>query len=327
MTTTNGVDARPRRDSGPALASFRDDVLAGLMAERKVLQAKYFYDAAGSVLFDAICELPEYYLTRTELAIMQADVSDMVSSFGPGPVRLVELGSGSSIKTRLVLDALGERCVEYVPVDIAREHLELAARRLHNELPHLRVDPVCADFSEDFRIDAGRGAARTVVYFPGSTIGNFHPHDARRLLGRMRRIAGEGGLVLVGIDLKKDPAILHAAYNDAQGITAAFNRNVLVRVQRELGATIDPDAFAHYAFYEPVHGRIEMHLVSLAAQSARIADCVVRFAEGESILTECSYKYERAAFARLAQDAGLAPSHTWTDAHRYFAVKLFVPRA
>jgi dimethylhistidine N-methyltransferase len=327
MTTTNGVDTRPRRESGPALTSFRQDVLTGLMGERKTLQAKYFYDAAGSVLFDAICELPEYYLTRTELAIMQAEVGDMVSSFGSGPVRLVELGSGSSLKTRLVLDALGERCVEYVPVDIAREHLDQAARRLRAELPHLRVAPVCADFSEDFRLDVGRAAARTVVYFPGSTIGNFHPHDARKLLARMRRIAGDGGLVLVGIDLKKDPAVLHAAYNDAQGVTAAFNRNVLVRVQRELGAAIDPEAFAHYAFYDPVHGRIEMHLVSLAAQTARIADCTVRFAEGESILTECSYKYEHAAFAVLAQDAGLEPLRAWTDANRYFAVKLLVPRA
>jgi dimethylhistidine N-methyltransferase len=326
MTTTNGVDTRPKRDSAGALASFREDVIAGLTGERKSIPSKYFYDAAGSLLFDAICDLPEYYLTRTELAIMQKRVCEMVSSFGAGPVRIVELGSGSSHKTRLLLEALGERCVEYVPVDIAREHMHAAARKLREELPHLRVSPVCADFSDDFRVDMGRVAARTVVYFPGSTIGNFHPPEARKLLARMRRIAGDGGLALVGIDLKKAPTILHAAYNDAQGATATFNRNVLVRVQRELGAAIDPEGFAHYAFYEPLQGRIEMHLVSLAAQTAHIGDRLVHFAEGESILTECSYKYERAGFARLAQEAGLGSGLTWTDPARHFAVELLAPR-
>jgi L-histidine Nalpha-methyltransferase len=303
-----------------AREKFRADALLGLGLEPKRLSPKYFYDRAGSELFDAICELPEYYVTRTETAIMQAHAAEVVASWGPS-VRLVEPGAGSGTKTRLVLEALGPaRCAEYVPVDISREHLGQAAVRLRADYPWLRVSPLVADFAVDMPIPATDDRARTVIYFPGSTIGNFDPPDAERLLGRLRRAAGLGGTVVVGLDLKKDPATLHAAYNDAQGVTAAFNRNVLARMNRELGATFDVDAFAHYAFYDPIHGRVEMHLVSLRRQEVTVSGRKFRFAEGESVRTECSYKYDLPGAERLARAAGLHLIDAWLDEKRRFAV-------
>lgn len=299
---------------------FRDDVLQGLALTPKRLAPKYFYDRTGSLLFDAICELPEYYVTRAETSIMRSQVDDVVSSWGPR-VRVVEPGAGSGTKTRLVLEALGpSRCVEYVPVDISREHLAAAAAQLRADFPWLRVTPVVADFATELPIAARDDDAQTVVYFPGSTIGNFDPQEAERLLSRFRRAAGVGGTVVVGIDLKKDPATLHAAYNDAQGVTAAFNRNVLVRMNRELGADFDVASFAHYAFYEPVSGRIEMHLVSSRRQDVTISGRTFHFAEGESIRTECSYKYDLPAAERLARAAGLSLLDAWLDHERRFAV-------
>lgn len=299
---------------------FRADALHGLGQVPKRLSPKYFYDRAGSELFDAICELPEYYVTRAETSIMRARVHEVVASWGSA-VRVVEPGAGSGTKTRLVLEALGpQRCLEYVPVDISREHLGQAAARLRADYPWLRVTPHAADFVADMPLSSTKDGARTVVYFPGSTIGNFDPPDAERLLARFRRAAGLGGTVVMGVDLKKDPAMLHAAYNDAQGVTAAFNRNVLARMNRELGATFDLDAFAHYAFYEPVHGRIEMHLVSLRRQEVVVSGRKLRFAEGESIRTECSYKYDLPGAERLARRAGLHLIDAWLDDDRRFAV-------
>jgi L-histidine Nalpha-methyltransferase len=299
---------------------FRADALLGLGLEPKRLSPKYFYDRAGSELFDAICELPEYYVTRTETAIMQGHAAEVVASWGPS-VRLVEPGAGSGTKTRLVLEALGPaRCAEYVPVDISREHLGQAAVRLRADYPWLRVSPLAADFAVDMPISAADDGARTVIYFPGSTLGNFDPPEAERLLARFRRAAGLGGTVVLGLDLKKDPATLHAAYNDAQGVTAAFNRNVLARMNRELGATFDVDAFAHYAFYDPTHGRVEMHLVSLRRQHVTVSGRKFRFAEGESIRTECSYKYDLPRAERLARAAGLHLIDAWLDEQRRFAV-------
>jgi L-histidine Nalpha-methyltransferase len=299
---------------------FRTDVLLGLGLTPKRLAPKYFYDRAGSLLFDAICELPEYYVTRAETSIMRARVSEIVASWGPR-VRLVEPGAGSGTKTRLVLEALGpERCVEYVPVDISREHLAHAAAALRADYPWLKVTPLAADFATDLPVPASDDGARTVVYFPGSTVGNFDPPDAERLLARFRRAAGASGTVVLGVDLKKNPATLHAAYNDASGVTAAFNRNVLTRMNRELGADFDVDAFAHYAFYEPVRGRIEMHLVSLRRQEVTVAGTRFRFAEGESIHTECSYKYDLQTAERLARSAGLHLLDAWLDEERRFAV-------
>lgn len=312
--------ATPAEPFESARERFRTDVLVGLGLTPKRLAPKYFYDRAGSLLFDAICDLPEYYVTRAETQIMRARVSEVVASWGPR-VRVVEPGAGSGTKTRLVLEALGpQRCVEYVPVDISREHLAHAASLLRADYPWLEVTPLAADFATDLPVPPRSDGASTVIYFPGSTIGNFDPPEAERLLSRFRRAAGRNGTVVLGVDLKKDPATLHAAYNDAQGVTAAFNRNVLTRMNRELGADFDAEAFAHYAFYEPVRGRIEMHLVSLRRQEVTVSGRKFRFAEGESIHTECSYKYDLPAAERLARSAGLHLIDAWLDDERRFAV-------
>ncbi|MBX3204361.1 MAG: L-histidine N(alpha)-methyltransferase [Labilithrix sp.] len=327
MTPLDGTHDRTgaRSPLEPAAADFRDDAMAGLRSTPKRLSPKYFYDTEGSQLFDAICELPEYYVTRTELSILEAEAGAIASRLAAGgPCRVVEPGAGSGTKTRLLLRALGpERCVDYVPVDIAGEHLERTAVELRAELPWLRVTPFAADFSLELPLPGDRARARTVVYFPGSTIGNFDPADAERLLGRFREAAGPDGLVLLGVDLKKDPAELHAAYNDARGVTARFNKNVLRRMNVELGTDFDLDAFHHYAFYAPAHGRIEMHLVSVRRQEVRLGGEVFTFEDGESICTERSYKYDLATAERLGRSAGLALVDSWRDAERRFAVLLF----
>jgi dimethylhistidine N-methyltransferase len=298
---------------------FRADVLEGLRLTPKALPPKYFYDRAGSRLFDAICELPEYYVTRAETSLMRAHVQAVVASWGPR-VRVVEPGAGSSTKTRLVLQALGrERCVEYVPVDISREHLAAAANELRAAIPWLRVTPLAADFSVELPRASADANTQNVVYFPGSTLGNFEPAEAVALLARFGR-AADRGAVVIGVDLKKDPSVLHAAYNDSRGVTAAFNRNVLVRMNRELGADFDVESFTHYAFYEPVHSRIEMHLVSKRRQVVTVSGERFRFVEGESIRTECSYKYDLPTLERLARAAGLNLLDAWLDDERRFAV-------
>ncbi|MBX3191354.1 MAG: L-histidine N(alpha)-methyltransferase [Labilithrix sp.] len=303
---------------------FRADALEGLAGTPKTLAPKYFYDRAGSLLFDEICELPEYYVTRAETALMRAHVGAIVASWGPR-VRVVEPGAGSGTKTRLVLEALGPaRCIEYVPVDISREHLGEAAAGLRRDMPWLRVTPLAADFSMDLPRASESDRAETVVYFPGSTIGNFEPAEAAQLLARFRRASSA---VVIGVDLKKDPSVLHAAYNDSRGVTAAFNRNVLRRMNRELGADFDVASFAHYAFYEPARGRIEMHLVSRAPQVVTVAGRPFRFAAGESIRTECSYKYDLPTVERLAHAAELHPTNAWHDDERRFAVVELRPLA
>lgn len=315
---TRAADAAP---SEGERERFRADVLAGLAANPKQIAPKWFYDRAGSLLFDAICDLPEYYVTRAERAIVEPNAARIVAPWG-ARARVIEPGAGSGTKTRLLLRALGpERCVEYVPVDISREHLAEAAAAIRADLPWLRVAPVAADFSQDVGAAPGDARdARTVVYFPGSTIGNFEPREAQRLLAGFARAAGPEGLVVLGVDLKKDPAALHAAYNDAQGVTAAFNKNLLVRMNRELGADFDVDAFAHHALYEPVRGRIEMHLVSMRRQRVTVAGRTFAFAEGETLRTEYSYKYDLPQAERLARSAGLALADAWLDDERRFAV-------
>jgi dimethylhistidine N-methyltransferase len=299
---------------------FRADVLAGLAARPKRLVPKYFYDRTGSLLFDAICDLPEYYLTRAELSILEAHAGEIVAGWGDR-VRVVEPGAGSGTKTRLLLRALGPaRCAEYVPVDISREHLVDASAQIRAEIPWLRVTPLAADFAVDLPAGETDEATRTVVYFPGSTLGNFDPAEAERLLARFRRVAGDGGAVVIGVDLKKDPNRLHAAYNDAQGVTAAFNRNLLVRMNRELDADFELEAFAHYAFYDPGRGRMEMHLVSTRRQDVHVGGRRFHFAEGESIHTECSYKYDLPQVERLARAARLDLHDAWLDETRSFAV-------
>lgn len=307
-------DYEPRGDT------MREEILEGLRAPRKTLPCKYFYDARGSQLFEQICDLPEYYLTRTELAIMETHAADMAAALGPR-ILLVEPGSGSSVKTRLLLDKLSEPRA-YVPVDISREHLVHAADRLNRRYPALEVLPVCADFSQPFALPAPhRAAARTVIYFPGSTIGNFEPATAVQLLEWLRRLAGRDGGLLIGVDLQKDPAILERAYNDAAGVTAAFNLNLLRRLNSELDSDFDLSRFRHRAVYNRAEGRIEMHLVSLNNQAVTIADETIRFRADEIVVTEYSYKHTLPGFAALAVQAGWSVQKVWTDDRRWFSVQ------
>jgi dimethylhistidine N-methyltransferase len=309
MTSTRAAD---RTD-----AEFLTDVLAGLSRPQKELPAKYFYDAAGSRLFDRITQLDEYYLTRSEAAIMRDHAGAMAARCGPRCL-LIELGAGSLVKVRLLLDRL-DRPAGYVPVDVSGEHLRAAAGELAAAYPGLEVVPVVADFTRPFAVPPVP-AARRVVYFPGSTIGNFDPPDADALLRRIARLVGPGGGLLLGVDLRKDAAMIEAAYNDARGVTAAFNRNLLARINRELGADFDPAAFRHHAFYNRERSRVEMHLASLAEQAVRVGGRVFTFRPGESIHTENSYKYDLAELGRRAAACGLRTDEMWTDADRYFAV-------
>ena len=308
-------------DYHPKTASFLDDVTAGLTAEPKHIPSKYFYDARGSQLFDEITRLPEYYLTRTEIGILRANLDEIVARIGAESL-IVEYGSGSSLKTRILLDALPE-AAGYVPIDISREHLMAAARRLAERYPNLRIQPICADYTTEFALP-DLGGARPVVFFPGSTIGNFTRAEAVDFLRHVASVVGAGGGLLIGVDLQKEPAIIEAAYNDAAGVTADFNKNLLARINRELGATFDIDQFAHRAFYHAEAGRIEMHLESLADQCVRLGDLQIRFHAGETILTEYSHKYRLDAFEALAAEAGFAVEQVWTDADRLFSVQELV---
>ncbi|HVL36550.1 MAG TPA: L-histidine N(alpha)-methyltransferase [Burkholderiales bacterium] len=290
----------------------KQDVIAGLSLPQKALPPKYFYDEAGSRLFERICRLPEYYLTRAELSLTREHIASIARFAGRG-CQLVEYGSGESLKTRLLIRAL--RPSAYVPVDISPAALAGAAKRLARAFPWLRIVPVHGDFSRPLDIPASRG--RRVVYFPGSTIGNLAPEEAHALLSMTRGFAGR---MLVGVDLRKDANVLHAAYNDARGVTAAFNLNLLARLNRELGADFRPAAFAHYAFYNAAEGRIEMHLVSLRRQNVRIGRHRFEFDVGESIHTENSYKYSVEGFRALAAAAGFAAKRTWTDRRQLFAL-------
>ena len=306
-------------DLHPTSATFRDDVLRGLALPRKALAPKYFYDARGSELFEAICELPEYYPTRTELAMMQARASDMARLLGPNCL-LIEYGAGSGRKTRVLIEALNPAA--YVPIDISRTALQLCAAELAAAYAAVKVAAVCADYSLPMDLPHIKGiqTQRRVIYFPGSTIGNFTRAEALAFLRHAHALAGAGGAMLVGVDLKKDPARLHAAYNDAQGVTAAFNLNLLSRINRELDGNFDVGWFEHHAFYDPVEGRIEMHLRSLRDQAVRVADHTFSFRNGETMHTENSCKYSVAAFQQLACEAGFTPEQCWCDAENLFSV-------
>jgi dimethylhistidine N-methyltransferase len=295
-------------------------VLAGLRSTPKRLSPAYLYDRRGSQLFEAICELPEYYLTRTETGILMGHAADMAVCVGAEAL-LLELGSGSSRKTRLLLDALPDLAA-YVPVDISRSHLLEAARAVQTAYPRLEVLPVCADFTQPFAVPTPRRAPRrVVVFFPGSTLGNFDPPEAIRLLELMRHAAGAGGGLLLGIDLAKDPTVLERAYDDAAGVTAAFNMNLLVRLNRELGADFEPGRFRHEALWVPAASRIEMHLVSVGRQVVHIAGERVEFAAGERLVTEHCHKYSPESFASQARAAGWVPRRSWTDSRGCFSVQ------
>lgn len=301
------------------------DALAGLSKSPKRLSSKYFYDARGSALFERICEQPEYYPTRVELSIMRDHVAAIATALGPD-VRLVEYGSGSGLKTRLLLRNL-ESPVAYVPVEISRSALAESVGQLEREFPDIEMLPVCADFTQPIKLPrAARAPRQTVVYFPGSTLGNFGPDEALRLLRQMRGEAGQGGGkldggVLIGIDLVKDKAALEAAYNDTAGVTAEFTLNLLVRMNRELGADFDLAGFRHRARWHPLAERIETHVVSLREQDVHINNRTLHFAEGEAMLVEYSCKYTLDGFARFAARAGLRVVDVWTDPARQFSVQ------
>ena len=302
-----------------ATEAFREEVLAGLGAEPKWLSPKWLYDEKGSQLFDRITDLPEYYPTRVESGIIAEHVGDMAEAIGSGSV-LLEFGSGSSIKTRILLDRL-DSLSSYVPIDISEEHLLATASALRADYPNLDVVPVVADYTEPIELPrAVETEARRVAYFPGSTIGNFHPEEALRFLTQVADLCGSRGGLLLGVDLKKDPRVLHAAYNDAAGVTAQFNLNLLTRMNRELDADFDLEAFVHYAFYNPEEGRIEMHIVSLRDQVVEVAGETFSFGSGESLWTESSYKHGVEQFGRVAAQAGFSIRHVWTDEARWFGV-------
>lgn len=302
-------------------APILEEIINGLTATPKRLHPKFLYDARGSVLFDRICELPEYYLTRTETKILRARVPAFVKSLGPNPA-IVEFGSGSSLKTRILLDALEGGPATYVPIDISRSHLMMAARELAATYPQLEILPICADFTQPFPLPHGLERQNILVFFPGSTIGNFYRDEAIGLLKLMRSVAGTSGTVLVGADLRKAAQFIEPAYNDSAGITAAFNLNVLRRLNAEFGADFNVAAFEHHAPWVAAHGRVEMHLFSKRHQTVHIGGRAIEFKAGESIWTESCHKYDREQFASLAAAAGMKVNEVWTDEAELFSVQI-----
>ncbi len=301
-----------------AADSFQDDVIEGLSRSQKRLSSKYFYDERGSQLFDDITELPEYYPTRTETALLQANAEEFAALIGAN-ASVVEFGSGSSIKIRILLDAL-ETPAAYIPVDISREHLLESAKTLADAYPDLPVVPIAADYTQSFELPDIENEAARIGFFPGSTIGNFTRDAAVGFLRAAATDLGTDNGLLIGVDLRKDAGILHAAYNDAAGVTAEFNLNVLRRVNRELDADFDLDAFSHDARWVPEMGRIEMHLVSDRDQEVRVNGHSFVFAAGESIHTEDSHKYDVDEFHALAAKAGWRVFRHWTDADNLFSL-------
>jgi len=310
---------------GPQLDDLRDEVLRGLAKPAKELPCKLFYDRRGSALFEKICMLDEYYLTRTETAIMEQNAPEIATLIGPR-CALIEFGSGSSSKIRILLDHLREP-LSYIPIDLSKEQLLQSATAIAVAYPRLKVLPLCADYTQPLVLPSlAEADARRVAFFPGSTIGNFHLHEAEGFLRQVRDLVGRAGGLLIGVDLKKDPGLLHAAYNDSAGITAEFNLNILAHVNTRFGSDFRLDQFAHRAQYAERRGRIEMHLISLADQLVQLDDAKFPFENGEPILTEVSYKYDLDQFATLAQRAGFGVQRVWTDSAQQFSVHYLVPR-
>ncbi|MDM0053870.1 L-histidine N(alpha)-methyltransferase [Variovorax sp. J22R115] len=300
------------------LSDFARELFAGLSLGSRSISPKFFYDVAGSALFDRICELPEYYPTRTEVRILTESADEIAAQIGPN-AEIVEFGAGSLTKVRLLLDAL-EAPKRYVPIDISGEHLEAAAARLRADYPHVIVQPVVADYTMPLVLPSrDKGAGQRVGFFPGSTLGNFSPDEALAFLQLAHRLLRGGGLLL-GVDLVKDPALLHAAYNDAQGVTAAFNLNLLRRANAELDTDFDLGGFTHAAFYNSPMRRIEMHLVSRRAQTVTLDGQRFVFEEGETIHTENSHKFTVEGLRTLAVKAGFRPAAVWTDPDHLFSV-------
>jgi dimethylhistidine N-methyltransferase len=308
-----------RHPSEDRFSSFARDVIEGLTARPKRLSPKYFYDETGSRLFEEITALPEYYPTRTELAILHAHVADMARLL-PAKTALIEFGSGSSKKVRILLDA-APAIAAYVPVDISSQWLNQEAARLRRDYPRLAVLPVAADFTQAFQLPRSLAGLGRAGFFPGSTIGNFEPHQAAAFLRNAAGILGPDAILIVGIDLVKDVATLNAAYNDAAGVTARFDLNLLTRINRELGADFDLAGFCHQAFYNRERQRIEMHLASRRRQQVNVCGRMIEFRAGETIHTENSYKYTVGSFGALARGCGWTPVAAWTDADGYFSVQ------
>ena len=302
--------------------SFREEVLRGLSRTDRELPCKFFYDERGAQLFQQICELPEYYITRTEIEILRLHGAEMARALG-NQIELIGLGTGAGTKTRILLQELRDPRV-YVPIDISKEQLERSSARFQKTFPALQILPVAADYLEPFELPLPRHlSSRSVVYFPGSTIGNFQPDAASEFLSRLVDLAGDGGGLLIGVDLQKDRHVLEAAYNDSAGVTAQFNKNLLTRINRELGGDFDFDRWQHQAIYNAAEGRIELYLVSETEQTVRVTDRQFHFRAGEKILTEYSYKHTIGGFIALARQAGFHFEQVWTDDARWFGVFYF----
>jgi dimethylhistidine N-methyltransferase len=313
----------PPQVSAPESTDFLTDVIAGLSSNPRTLPCKYFYDERGAALFQKICELPEYYVTRTEIDILDRCRADIASQLGPG-IELIGLGTGAGTKTRILIEALENPGV-YIPVDISEKQLQESTALFREIFPELEILPVCADYLQPVVLPSpSREPARNIVYFPGSTIGNFDPQEAVEFLRRVAKVCRGGGGLLIGVDLKKDRQVLEAAYNDSAGVTAEFNLNLLERINRELGAKFDLDQWRHRAIYNSDAGRIEMYLISETDQFVYINEHNFQFRNGEKIITEFSYKYAPDEFAALAAKAGFNFVRMWSDEAQLFGVFYFV---
>jgi len=297
-----------------------EDVLCGLTASPKTLPPKLFYDEEGARLFERICMLDEYYLTRTELSILRRSVGEISEFVGPRAA-LIEYGSGAGVKIRLLLDALRHPAA-YVPIDISHEQLARVSSELAGDYPSVAIRPLCADYTLPLSVPHLPEHDRRLAFFPGSTIGNFHPAEAAAFLRRVRRAVGPGGMLLLGVDRRKDAATLDAAYDDREGVTAAFNLNVLRRINRELNADFDLRRFRHHAFFNETAGRVEMHLEATVAHEVDVGGTRIAFSRGETIWTESSYKYDRDQLATVTNAAGFTIERLWTDADDRFWVAL-----
>ena len=322
MTANSTTALQPAPGAPPASSDFLTDVIAGLSSEPRTLLCKYSYDERGAALFQKICELPEYYITRTEIDILDRHRAEIAAHLGP-QINLIGLGTGSGTKTRILIDAL-EKPAVYIPVDISEKQLRKSTARFHKILPDLEILPVCADYLQPVALPSpSRKATRNVVYFPGSTIGNFGPDEATEFLRRIANVCRHDGALLIGVDLRKDRDVIEAAYNDTAGITAQFNLNLLARANRELGADFDLQHWLHRAIYNSDVGRVEMYLISQIDQAVHIGDYTFGFRSDEKIVTELSYKYAPEGFAGLARKAGFEFQKIWTDDARLFGVFYF----
>src|SRR5213593_2264644 len=322
MTAHPLTAIQPASAVPPATSDLLSDVIAGLSSNPRALPCKYFYDERGAALFQKICELPEYYITRTEIDILDRNRAEIASQLGPN-IELVGLGTGAGTKTRILIEAL-EKPAVYIPVDISEKQLRESTALFHKIFPDLEILPVCADYLQPVALPSTRRkAARNVVYFPGSTIGNFEPDEATQFLRRIAKVCCHGGALLIGVDLRKDRDVIEAAYNDTAGVTARFNLNLLARANRELRADFDLQHWQHRSIYNSDAGRVEMYLISQIDQAVHIGDYTFGFRSDEKIVTELSYKYAPEGFAALARKAGFEFQKIWTDDARLFGVFYF----